>query len=121
MTQTLTPPKVKVDRKWQHYIDGKFVAGAKERTLSNPATGKELCKVSEASKEQVEQAIKAARHAFDQGTWPKMSALERAAFLFKLADKIDEHAEELAELETINVGKPLRETRFDMADSANCF
>lgn len=121
MTQTLAAPNVKVDRKWQLWIDGKFVQGEKERTLFNPATGKELCKVSEASKEQVEQAIKAARKAFDHGPWSKMPALERAAFLHKLANKIDQHAEELAELETLNGGKPLREAQYDMADAANCF
>ncbi len=121
MTQTLEAPKVNIDRKWQMWIDGKFVAGHKERTLYNPATGKELCKVSESSKEQVEEAIKAARKAFDHGPWPKMAALERAGILFKIANAIDHNAEELAALETANGGKPLRETQFDMADAANCF
>lgn len=121
MAQTLEAPKVKVDRKWQLFIDGKFVDGASERSLINPATGKELCKVAEAGKEQVEQAIKAARKAFDKGPWRQTTAQERAAFLFKLADKIEENADELAELETMNGGKPLRETKYDMADAAACF
>ncbi|HEY9716951.1 MAG TPA: aldehyde dehydrogenase family protein [Trichormus sp.] len=121
MAQTLMSPKVKVDRKWQLWIDGKFVDGAKERTLYDPATGKELCKVAEAGKEHVEKAIKAARRAFDKGPWPRMTAMDRAQFLNKVADKIDKHAGELAELETLNGGKPLRETQFDMADAANCF
>jgi betaine-aldehyde dehydrogenase len=121
MSQTLLAPKVKVNQKWQLWINGKFEDGASERTLFSPATGKELCKVSEASREQVEKAIKAARKAFDEGPWPKLTAAERAQFLFKLADKIDEKASELAELETINGGKPLRESQYDIADSANCF
>jgi betaine-aldehyde dehydrogenase len=121
MTQTLEAPKVKVDRKWQMWIDGKFVDGQKERILYNPATGKELCRVAESSKEQVEEAIKVARKAFDHGPWPKMPALERAGILFKIANAIDHNAEELAALETANGGKPLRETQFDMADAANCF
>jgi len=121
MTPTLTAPKVKVDRKWQLWINGKFEEGASERQLYNPANGKPLVKVSEAGPKQVEQAIKAARKAFDQGPWPKMTAADRAQFLYKLADKIDENAEELSELETLNMGKPLRETRYDMADAANCF
>jgi betaine-aldehyde dehydrogenase len=121
MSQTLVAPAVKVDRKWQLFIDGKFQDGASERTLYNPASGERLCQVSEANKTHVEQAIKAARRAFDQGPWPRMTALERAQFLFKLADKIDESAEELAQLETLNSGKPLREARFDMGDAANCF
>ncbi|HNB17598.1 MAG TPA: aldehyde dehydrogenase family protein [Candidatus Obscuribacter sp.] len=121
MAQTLTAPKVKVDRKWQLFIDGKFVDGASERTLVNPADGKPLTKVAEAGPKQVEAAIKAARTAFDKGPWPRMSALERANMLFKIADIIDKNAEELSELETLNGGKPLREAQYDIADTANCF
>lgn len=121
MATTLAAPKVKVDRKWQLFIDGKFVDGASERALYNPSTGKQLCKVTEAGKQHVEQAIKAARKAFDEGPWPRMTAQERGAYLFKLADKIDEHAEELSELETLNMGKPLRESQYDIADTAACF
>lgn len=121
MAQTLTAPKVAVDRKWNLFIDGKFEEGSSERTLYNPADGKPLCKVAEAGPKQVEKAIKAARKAFDHGPWPRMTAMERAQFLFKLADKIDEAAEELAHLETLNGGKPLREAKYDMADAANCF
>lgn len=121
MAQTLTAPKVKVDRKWQLFIDGKFVDGASERTLVNPADGKPLTKVAEAGPKQVEEAIKAARTAFDKGPWPRMSALERANMLFKIADIIDKNAEELSELETLNGGKPLREAQYDIADTANCF
>lgn len=121
MTQTMAAPKVKVDRKWQLFIDGNFEDGDSERTLINPANGAVLCKVSEASGKQVEKAIKAARKAFDHGPWPRLTAQERAVVLFKLADKIDEHADELAELETLNGGKPLRESKYDMGDAANCF
>lgn len=121
MAKTLTPPKVSVDRKWHLWIGGKFEQGASERQLYNPADGKPLCKVAEAGPQQVEKAIKAARKAFDEGPWPRLTAHERAQFLFKLADKIDEHAAELAELETLNNGKPLRESQYDIADAANCF
>lgn len=118
---TLTPPKVKVDRKWNLYINGEWKSGASERKLINPADGSVLTTVAEASKEQVEEAIKAARKAFDEGDWRKTTAADRAAILFKIAEKIEEHAEELAELETLNAGKPLREAQYDVADSANCF
>lgn len=121
MTQTLVEPKVKVDRKWQLWIDGKFEDGESERELYNPATGKVLTKVSEASAKQVEKAIKAARKAFDKGPWPRLTAADRSQFLFKIADKIEEHQEELAQLETMNGGKPIRESRYDVADAANCF
>ena len=121
MSQTLVAPTVKVDRKWQLFIDGKFEDGATERVLFNPATGAELCKVAEAGKHHVEKAIQAARKAFDHGPWPRLTAMERAQFLFKLADKIEENAKELAQLETLNGGKPLREAKYDVADAANVF
>lgn len=121
MAQTLTAPQAKVDRKWQLWIDGKFVDGESERTLINPADGKVLTKVAEASSKHAEAAIKAARKAFDKGPWPRMTALERAGVLFKIADIIDKHQDELAELETLNGGKPLREAKYDIADAANCF
>lgn len=121
MECTLEPSSVIVDRKWQSFIDGKFEEGTGLRTLYNPATGQELCKVSEASKQQVQNAIKAARKAFDQGAWPAMTAQQRAHFLFQVADKIEQRAQTLAMLETLNAGKPLRESRFDVADAVNCF
>lgn len=121
MSSTLVAPVVKIDRKWQLFIDGKFEDGATERTLYNPATGEPLCKVSESSKQQVEKAIKAARKAFDEGPWPRLTAADRAQFLLNVADKIEEHADELAELETLNGGKPLREAKYDVSDAANCF
>ena len=59
--------------------------------------------------------------AFDNGPWPWTPAAERAVRLFKLADLIESHAEELARMDTLNNGKPLREARFDAADAAGCF
>ncbi|MBI4533331.1 MAG: aldehyde dehydrogenase family protein [Candidatus Melainabacteria bacterium] len=114
-------PKVKIDRKWQQWINGKFEDGASERQLYNPATGKPLTRVSEANAKQVDLAIAAARKAFDEGPWPKLTAAERAQFLFKLSDKIESQSDELAQLETLNSGKPLRESQYDIADAANCF
>ncbi len=78
MAQTMATADVRVDRKWQLWIDGKFLDGAKERTLINPANGEPLCKVAEADKDQVELAIKTARAAFDKGPWrncPLLSGL----------------------------------------------
>lgn len=121
MTNTLTEPKVQVDRKWQLWINGKFEDGVAERQLYDPASGAPLCKVADGSQEQVERAIKAAREAFDKGPWPQMTVGQRSQFLFKFADKLAEHQRELAELETINQGKPLRESEYDIIDSINCF
>jgi betaine-aldehyde dehydrogenase len=109
-----------VDRKWQMLIDGTLQDGKTARSIYNPATGQELCQVSDADPAQVEAAISAARQAFDSGPWPRYSAYDRARFLFRLADLIDKRSEDLALLEVLNAGKPMREARFDIADSANC-
>jgi len=112
--------KSNLERPWRLFIDGQFEDGGGERSLFDPATGAPLCKVMEASSDQVERALQAARRAFDQGPWPRTSAQQRAQFLFRLADAIEARAEQLAFVETCNSGKPLREARFDVAESANC-
>lgn len=105
------------------YIDGKWVAAVegKTRDLLNPATNEMIATVAEGSAKDAERAILAARKAFDEGPWPNMLAVERANLLFKLADKIESHGDELAEIDTRNMGKPLREAKYDVADTANCF
>jgi betaine-aldehyde dehydrogenase len=110
-----------VNRVWTHFIDGGFAFGGSKRTLFNPADGKPLTTVAEADAEQVDAAIAAARKAFDEGEWPRMPAAKRAELLFKLADRLDQQVEKLAVLETLNCGKPLRESRADVGDIGNCF
>ncbi len=105
------------------WIDGTW-AGASDggtRPLLNPADGEVICRVAEGTVEDAERAIRAAHTAFYKGPWGDSLALDRARLLFKLADKIDEHAAEFARLETLNNGKPLRETEYDVTDAANCF
>ena len=105
------------------YIDGTWTAASDggARELVNPANGDVIAKVAEGTKEDAERAIKAAHHAFYDGPWGESLALDRARLLFRLAEKIDEHAAELSRIETLNNGKPLRETEYDMTDAANCF
>ena len=105
------------------YINGEWTAASDGgvRELVNPGSGEPVAKVAEGTKLDAERAIRAARDAFDNGPWTQMPALDRAKLLFKLADKIEEHTTELSRLETLNNGKPLRETEFDVADAANCF
>ena len=105
------------------FINGKWKLSADgaTREIFNPANNQVIAVVAEGAQKDAELAIQAARKAFDEGPWPQMRAPERAAQLFKLADLIDAHAEELATLETRNNGKPLREARFDVADAAGCF
>ncbi|HTU82688.1 MAG TPA: aldehyde dehydrogenase family protein [Candidatus Acidoferrales bacterium] len=105
------------------YVDGRWkpsAAGA-TRELINPANGRPVAVVAEGSQADAKEAIRAARRAFDDGPWGRTSAAERAALLFKVADAIDARREEFARIDTLNGGKPLRETEYDAIDAANCF
>ncbi len=92
------------------FIDGEFVdgRGASFKTI-NPATEESLAEISEASDEDVDLAVRAARKAF-RG-WSRMSGQERAKYLFRIARIIQERARELAVLESIDNGKPIKESR----------
>jgi phenylacetaldehyde dehydrogenase len=97
-------------------IDGKLVDAASGKTFPvyNPATGTILAQVAEADAVDVDLAVKAARRAFDDGPWNKMSPSDRGKLLWKLADLVEQHSEELAEIESIDNGKPVAVAR--MAD-----
>ncbi len=105
------------------YVDGKFklAADGDVRELINPANGRPVAAVTEGSEADARAAIAAARRAFDEGSWGSSSAADRAALLFKLADAIDAHRDEFMRIDTLNGGKPLRETEYDAIDAANCF
>ena len=86
-------------------IDGHTVKGqGSGETIVNPASGKKLGNVPSASKSQVEQAVKAAQRAFE--SWSVTTPQQRSLLLLKLAQRIDDHAEEFARLESLNTGKP---------------
>src|ERR1700730_11708041 len=89
-------------------IDGNLVPAASGKTFEvyNPATGAVIANVPEADKADVDLAVAAARRAFDEGRWAKVSPSERGRMLWKLADLIERDLEELAELESIDNGKP---------------
>jgi len=93
-------------------INGEWVESASGQTFEtlDPSNGKVLAVVSEAGPEDVDKAVKAARQAFENGPWKKMSASERGRLIYKLADLMEAHQEELAQLETLDNGKPIRET-----------
>jgi betaine-aldehyde dehydrogenase len=105
------------------YIDGRFVDACTTETLDvlNPATQQVLARVPSGGAEDVARAVAAARRAFDSGPWRDVTAQERGRILFRLADTVRRRAAELAELETLNNGKPIAESEFDMADVATCF
>lgn len=104
------PPKVKDQ---PMFIGGKWVDSQSGKTFPtiNPATGEVICQVAEGDKADIDLAVKAARKAFESGPWPKMSAAERGRLLHKLADAIEANIDELAALETLDNGKPLRDAR----------
>ncbi|MEH7146922.1 aldehyde dehydrogenase family protein [Priestia megaterium] len=103
------------------YINGEWRKAEKQRPTVNPATGEVIGYAAEGSAEDMKAAIEAAREAFDSGIWSETSASERAAILFKIADKLEEEKEELAALETMDNGKPYREAEADVEDAAACF
>jgi betaine-aldehyde dehydrogenase len=106
-----------------NHINGRWVAaeGGATREILNPADNTVIALAAESSAADAGSAVQAARDAFDRSPWGKTTGPERGAKLFALADLIDKHAEELARLDTLNNGKPLREARFDAADAAACF
>ncbi|HEV7980963.1 aldehyde dehydrogenase family protein [Amycolatopsis sp.] len=96
---------------YRPFINGEFVDGAGETLKTiNPATEEVLAEVSTASPSDVDTAVKAARKAYDR-TWSKMPGSERAKYLFRIARLIQERSRELAVLETLDNGKPIKESR----------
>lgn len=93
-----------------------------KKKIINPATGEVIAEVSLSDKSDIERAIASARQAFDHGEWPKLSFAQRKIFLLKIAEGILDKAQELAKLETLNTGKPIKETTFmDIPSSAKVF
>src|SRR6201987_2849663 len=95
-------------------IGGEWVDGAKHFETINPATGDVLTQIPEASSADVDRAVEAARRAFEDrsGPWRKLSASERGRLIWKLADLVEKNIDELAELETLDNGKPIFESRY---------
>ncbi|XP_027340278.1 aldehyde dehydrogenase family 2 member C4-like [Abrus precatorius] len=89
------------------FINGNFVDSISGRTFEtiDPRTEEVIVRVSEADKEDIDLAVKAAREAFDSGPWPRLPGSERAKIMMKWAELIDENVDELAALETIDAGK----------------
>src|SRR5271165_7698220 len=90
-------------------INGQWVSSISGKTFPtyNPSTGEVLAQVAEGDRDDVEQAVKAARKAFDQGAWRRMTPSERGRLIWKLADLLEQHTEEFAYIESLDNGKPL--------------
>jgi aldehyde dehydrogenase (NAD+) len=102
---------VKIEAKNKLFIDGKFVEPTSKKYFAsiNPATGEPLAQIANANAKDVDNAVKAARKAFPK--WAKLSGKERGRYLFRIARIIQERARELAVLETLDNGKPIKESR----------
>jgi aldehyde dehydrogenase (NAD+) len=104
-----TKPRV-ADQKM--LVGGKWVNSASGKTFEtlDPTNGEVICRVAEGDKADIDLAVKAARAAFENGPWPEMDAAARGRLLNKLADAIEAHEEELAELESLDNGKPISDS-----------
>src|SRR5712692_3204662 len=109
----LAATKVKIEP-GRLLIDGQWVESAKKFDTINPATGEVLTQIAAASNEDVDGAVAAARRAFEDrnGAWRKLSASERGRLIWKLADLLEKNIDEFAELETLDNGKPIFESRY---------
>ena len=95
-----TPRKMLIDGQWVEAASGKSFA------VYDPATGEVIASVPEGEKEDIDRAVRAARTAFDSGPWRKMTTSMRGRLMNKLADLMEQHAEEFAQLESLDNGKP---------------
>jgi aldehyde dehydrogenase (NAD+) len=112
---------IKPGRLW---IDGKSQGSISGKTIDvmNPATGELLTTVERGDAADVDLAVKAARNAFESGSWPKMNGSDRSKLLWRIGDLITKHLDELAMLESLNTGKTLKGARSgDMKPGADIF
>ncbi|ETA50624.1 aldehyde dehydrogenase family protein [Ponticoccus alexandrii] len=109
-----------VRREHKLLINGKWVApqsGARFDVF-NPADGRQIAQAAEAGAPEVDAAVRAARDAFETGAWARMTPVDRGKAVWRLADLIEQHADELAEIEALDCGKPVSYARqFDLTFS----
>ncbi|HRF27365.1 MAG TPA: aldehyde dehydrogenase family protein [Ferruginibacter sp.] len=113
----------KIQPRYDLFINGKFEKPASKKyfTTINPANEEKLAEVAEANQADVNKAVAAARQAYDK-TWRKISPRERSKYIYRIARMIQERAREFAVIETLDGGKPIRESRdFDVPTAANHF
>jgi aldehyde dehydrogenase (NAD+) len=108
-------------QRFQCYIDGEFGDGEARFESIDPATGRAWAEMPEAREADVGRAVEAAHKALYAGAWPKLTATERGKLLYKLADLVTANAQKLAELETRDTGKIIRETSAQIAYVADYY
>lgn len=113
---------VQIKKEYELYIDGKFTKPVKGKYFNtiNPSTNKKIASVAEASSEDVDLAVKAARNAFK--SWSSLPGKERGKYIFRIARLIQERSREFAVIESLDGGKPIKESRdIDIPLAANHF
>ncbi len=105
------------------FINGEWTEGSSGKRIPvyDPSTEEVIAEIPDASQADVNAAVAAARHAFDESGWPQTTAQDRGRILFRIAAKLREQTPLLAELESRNCGKPIVESEYDIADAATCF
>jgi acyl-CoA reductase-like NAD-dependent aldehyde dehydrogenase len=95
------------------FIDGAEVpaAGGEQIDVTNPATGKLIARIAHANSADIDRAVKSARNAFESRQWGQMNIRSRSRLINRLADAFEENLDELYQLETMNNGRPVKETR----------
>ncbi|HRD43162.1 MAG TPA: aldehyde dehydrogenase family protein, partial [Ferruginibacter sp.] len=113
----------KINTRYDHFINGKFEKPQSKKYFAtiNPATEEKLSEVADGNTADVDKAVKAARTAYDK-YWKKMPGAERAKYIYRVARMLQERAREFAIIESLDGGKPIRESRdFDVPTAANHF
>src|ERR1700716_3100886 len=108
---------------YQMFINGEWVASKSAKTFPvyDPSTEEVIAQVPDASADDVNRAVAAAKAACEDGPGASTTAQERGRVLFRLADKVRQHLAALAALECPNTGEPIVEAEYDMNDVATCF
>jgi acyl-CoA reductase-like NAD-dependent aldehyde dehydrogenase len=123
MTQTVDDVLTNLSVRSQAFVDGAYVDAASGETFDciNPATGRTIASVAACDADDVDRAVRGARAAFESGVWSRKAPKQRKRVLVRLAELIREHRDELALLETLDMGKPIRDSRaVDVPLAAEC-
>lgn len=102
-------------------INGEWIEGEEKITVYNPSTGKPLVTIANATNEQIDDAVRIANEAFESEKWRSIKPFERGQILVELAQYIRQNAEHFAQLESLDVGKPLQQARGDIEAAARYF
>lgn len=107
----------------QHFIDNRFVPGSSGESIPviDPSTGQEYDSIPRGNAADIDLAVRAARHAYDEGAWGKLTAAERGRLMLKLSLKLLDHVDELTEIESRDCGKPTKQARADVIAIARYF